>query len=364
MVQIKTYTIADLRQRLACGTWFEGNPIPVTRERVWSQVNNPRADDADVALLVATENEMVIAHLGIVPDFVFAGGQKLKIGWLTAWWANPDRKYSGTGMMLMMRAMGFYKAGVGASGFSNDAKAVYSATKRFKTVQELRGMTAFARFDLANLLPKRLPVLAKVRWLLAGADALANGLVLLRQCLWRRGNALPADVKIEYVPALDAEANAFLEQHAENQLSRRGSREVNWIANHSWMTIAPLLPPPSFRFDTTARTHRNLLLKVRREQRLVAVLHLSMIDDHLILPTCCHDQEAELTARIIGNHLVAMRLKRITTFRRDLLECFERSGFPWVARKERVRPWILSGPAGEIARVGVQDGDGDCAFTV
>jgi hypothetical protein len=364
MVQIKTYTIADLRQRLESGTWFEGDPIPLTRQRAWSQVNNPRAEDADVALLIASESEKVIAHLGIVPDFVFVGGQKLKIGWLTAWWANPDRKYSGTGMMLMMRAMGFYKAGVGASGFSNDAKAVYGATKRFKTVQELRGLTAFARFDLANLLPKRLPILTKARWLLVAADTMANWLVLMRQWLWRRSNSVPSDVEIEYVPALDAEAGAFLEQHSQNQLSRRGSQEVNWIAAYSWMTIAPLVPPPAFRFDTTARNHLNLLLKVRRNQRLVAVLHLSMIDDHLILPTCCHDQEADLVARVIGNHLAVMRLKRLTTFRRDLLECFEKSGFPWVARRDRVRPWILSGPAGEISGVGVQDGDGDCAFTV
>lgn len=366
MVQFQSYTIADLRQRLDSGKWFEGDPIPLTRERALSQVNNPRAEDNDIALMVACEGETVIAHLGIVPDFVFVKGERVRMGWLTAWWANPDRKYSGTGMLLMMRAMACYKAGVGASGFSSDAKAVYAATKRFKTIQELRGLTAFARFDLAHLLPRRLPALASMRPLLRGVDVLANCLVALRQYWWRRENPLPSDIQLEYVPSLDAEANAFLESHPENQLSRRGAREMNWIARCSWMTISPLTSSPAFRFDTTACSQRGLLIKVRRGQRLVAVLHLSMIDDHLILPVCCHDQETEAVARIVGHHVASMRLKRITTYRRDLIEYFEKTGFPWVLQKERTRPWVLSGAVAEVGsqHLGVQDGDGDCAFTV
>ncbi len=367
MVQIQAYTIGELRQRLTAGEWFEGDPIPLTRERALSQVNNPRAEDADVALLVATDDGKVIAHLGIVPDCVFMGDRQLKIGWLTAWWANPDRKYAGTGMMLMMRAMGFYKNGVGASGFSEDAKAVYAATKRFKTIKELSGLTAFARCDFTTLLARRSNIAAKLKPLLRVVDAAGNGLVRLRHWSWQRANPLPETVQLEYGPEFDAEANRFLEQHPQNTLSRRGAKELNWIARYTWMTCAPLNPPPPFRFDTTAQTHRSYHLKVRAANgQLAAVLLLHIIDDHLIIPCVCHDQQAELVARIIGQHVVTLRLNRVTLFRSDLIEQLERLRFPWVVKKVRTRPWVLSGPAAEVAgtAVAVQDGDGDCAFTL
>jgi hypothetical protein len=367
MVQIKAYTIADLRSRLELGPWFEGDPIPITRERALSLINNPRAETSDVALMVAYDDDSVIGHLGIMTDLVFNGDQQYKIGWLTVWWANPDHKYTGTGLLLLMRAFGFYGGGLGASGFSEDAKRVYAATKKFKTIQELQGISAFVRMDLSHLLPKRLPVLAKVRTLLRCVDAAANCLVGVRQCLWRRKHALPAGCRLEYVPELDAEAGAFLERHQSNALSRRGDREINWIARYSWMACAPLNPPPPFRFATTAQSHRNFHLKVYDSSRhLVAVLHLSVIDDHLVIPCCCHNDQADLVARIIGHHLVALRLKRITTYRGELVGQFARLGFPWVFQVRRTRSWILSGPAAALATktVATQDGDGDCAFTV
>ena len=367
MVQVQEFTIADLRKRLESGSWFEGDPIPLTRERALSHINNPRADDSDVALLVAYDDEMVIAHLGILPDHVFVGEQGHKIGWLTAWWANPDRKYSGSGIMLMMRALSRYKNGVGASGFSEDAKAIYIATKCFKTIKELPGLSAFARFDLTHMLPKRLPPLAHFWPLLQCADAMANLFVRLRQYLWRRVNPLPVGFRLEYVPELDAEAGQFIERHPQNGLARRGAREINWIARYSWMTCTPLNSPPAFRFETTAQSRRSYHLMIRDAScRLVAVVLLHIIDNHLIIPCCCHDNQAALVARIIGHHLIELRLKRITTFRTDLIEQFGQSRFPWVIQKQCARSWILAGQAAVVGTkpVGVQDGDGDCAFTL
>ena len=229
MVKIHTYTVADLRRMLNPGPWFVGDPIPLTRERALSQINNPRADESDIVLLVAYDGDTVVAHLGVVPDLAFTSAGQNKVGWLTAWWANPDSKYSGVGMMLMMRAMAFYKNGAGASGFSEGAKRVYAATRQFKTIKEQPGITAFARFDASHLLTKRFPSLHRFRLALEFGDAVGNLFVRMRQALWRRHQKLPQSVRLEYVPEFDFEAEQFIAQLNQNELTRRGAKEMNWV---------------------------------------------------------------------------------------------------------------------------------------
>jgi len=366
MVNIQTYTVADLRRILNPGPWFSGDPIPITRERALSQINNPRAGDSDVVLLVAYDGDMVVAHLGILPDLVFTSAGQHKVGWLTAWWANPDRKYSGIGMTLMMRAMALYKNGVGASGFSEDAKKVYAATRKFTTIKELPGISAFTRFDTSQLLPKRFPFLKRLKLGLEFADAVANQFVRVRQAFWRLEQKLPKSVRIEYVPELDSEAEHFITQHNQGELTKRGAKELNWIGTYSWMAQVPMGEPPAFRFATTASNSRCFYLKISDgDDGLVAVVMLSIIDDHLIIPGCHHNGRAELVARIIGHHLAALRLKRITTYRADLMESFSQMRFPWVWSSSKTRSWIMAGTCVEgHPTFEVQDGDGDCAFTV
>jgi hypothetical protein len=366
VVKIQAYSVVDLRRMLNRGPWFAGDPVPITRERALAQVNNPRAEDSDVVLFVAYDGDVVVAHLGIVPDLAFGGATERKIGWLTAWWANSDRKYSGAGMLLLMRAMALYKNGIGASGFSEDARKIYAATRKFTTIKELPGISAFTRFDAARMLPKRFPILVPVKSALKVCDSVANRFVGLRQALWKSKYRIPSDVRIEIATEMDAEAGHFVSQHNQNELARRGARELNWIGKYSWMTCVPPHEAPPFRFATTAGSCRSHHVKIRAAGgELVAVVMLTVIDEHLIIPSCHHDGQEELVAKVICHQVVRQKVKRITTYRGDLVAEFLRMRFPWVWSSKKTRSWILSGPgvAGESI-YSVQDGDGDCAFTV
>jgi hypothetical protein len=303
-----------------------------------------------------------------LPDKAFREGQPHKIGWLTAWWANPNRKYSGVGMMLLVRALALcmYKYGLGVSDFTKDAQKVYDATRQFRTIRDLPGVSAFARAYFSYLLPKRLPLLAKLRFLLRLADTAANSFFSVRQRLWKRRNKLPEGFRIEYVPEMDPEAGHYIERHQEDELVRRGAKEINWIARFPWVTCVPLGQLPPFYFNSTATTCRCLNIKLYDpNKRLVAVLMLYIIDDHLMVPYCYHDDQADLIALIICHHIIAMRLKRMTTYRPELLSSFSRLRFPWVLQMSTTRSWIMSGRCveGEGTAFSVQDGDGDCAFT-
>jgi hypothetical protein len=366
-LRIETYTIADLKERLSAGGWFQCNPLPISKQRAWSQVNNPRADADDLALLVAYDGETVVAHLGILPDLAFIGDKEQKIGWLTAWWANPDRKYTGAGLLLLIRALGLYGGRLGASGFSDDASKVYDATRRFTLVKKLDGVSSFARLNTDELLPRRIPSLARISLLLRVIDQVVNLLTMARQYWWQWKNRLPAGGHVEYMPRMDEEADEFIEKHHGSELTKRGATELNWITQYPWVERTPLAKPSSFRFSAPVESYCALNVKVYdANTKLIAVLVLTAIDGHLLVPYCLHESQGPLVARVICEHLIAMRLSRLTVYQPDLVECLKGLRFPWIWTRSRRRAWLLSAECvgRGLESCHVQDGDGDCAFTV
>jgi len=366
MLRIQEYTISDLKQCLRPGHWFQGEPSPITKHRALSHVNNPRAQGGDVALLVAYDEDAVVAHLGILPDLVFRNQSAHKIGWLTAWWANPARNYTGVGLMLLSRAFTLYQGRLGASGFSEAARKVYDATRKFVTLGEQEGINGFARLNLYRLLHRRSPRLARFRAGLRVLDVIGNQYINLRQWWWRKRHALPHGFRFEYLPEMDSEADDFIQQHSSNSLARRGAKELNWIAKYPWVLNTPLAPPTSFHFSSPVESYSVFNMKIYdAEEQLVAVLMVTLMDGHVIVPHCFHQGRSGLIALVLSHFLIAQRAERLTLHYSDLVEQLLALRFPWLWLRKRQRNWIWSREfAGEnVSRYAMQDGDGDCAFT-
>jgi hypothetical protein len=330
-----------------------------------SQTRNPRADPTDVALLVAYDGDTVVGNLGILPDTTFVDGQGHKIGWLTAWWANPDRRYAGVGLMLLMRALKIYGGALGASGFSDDAKRVYSATRKFSTIRDIEGITLFARFNSHDLLPRRHPWLSRLGFVLQAVDYAANQCLRVIQWLWQHLSRMPEGFRLEYLAEMDPEAQEFIERHQIHELTKRGIRELNWITKNSWILNAPLAPPSSFPFSSTAKTAMSFNMKIYdAKDRIAAVLILVVVDGHLTVPYCYHDDCAPQIAHLICDHVIALGLERVTTYRAELIRSLDELRFPWVWSLKKTRAWILSTTLGDhdLSGYTMQDGDGDCAF--
>lgn len=302
----------------------------------------------------------------MLPDLAFIGGQEHRIGWLTAWWGNPDRKYAGVGLMLLMRAQALYRGAVGASGFSDDAKRAYSATRKFVTVKELSGISAFARFNLHERLISRAPWLKRFGWVMGALDCAANQCIRIAQLMWRQFHRMPEGFHVEYLPQLDEEAQSYIARHQGTELTRRGARELNWIHRNPWILSAPLGQPSSFHFSSAARSYSSFILKiVDANSRIAAVLMLIIVDGQLTVPYCYHDGDGRLVAQLVCDHVIALRLEKVTTYRAELIEALAAIRFPWIWTKRKTRSWILSSPLcqGEWSGCSLQDGDGDCVFT-
>ena len=85
-MEIKTFTIVDLKAALGSKKFWMTNVLPITKHRALSYCQNPRAGSNDPVLLVAYQDNQVIGYLGILPDKIFVNDTVYKLGWLTSWW--------------------------------------------------------------------------------------------------------------------------------------------------------------------------------------------------------------------------------------------------------------------------------------
>ena len=84
-MEIKAFTVADLKTVLASEDFWLTQTLPITKHRALSYSRNPRADADDPVLLVAYRDNRGIGYLGILPDKIFVGDVVYKLGWLTSW---------------------------------------------------------------------------------------------------------------------------------------------------------------------------------------------------------------------------------------------------------------------------------------
>ena len=72
-MEIKSFTIADLKSVLSSNHFWRTKTLPITKHRAIVPNSQSRADENDIALLVAYQDDDVIGHLGILPDQIFIG---------------------------------------------------------------------------------------------------------------------------------------------------------------------------------------------------------------------------------------------------------------------------------------------------
>ena len=364
-MNIRQFTIGDLEQCLHDNSLWGGEIAPITKHRAQAQVRNPRADADDVALLVAYDGQQIVGYLGILPDRIYLGEGAQKIGWLTAWWAEPGPKYAALGLMLLMKALRAWDDNIGVSGFAISARKFYDASKKFVLIKEPAGIVGVVRCVLADLAPRKWPRLKPLIPALRLIDAAVNPFVMLRLRLWAGRRAPVVSRSLE---TIGEEVRRFISSHQQNELTRRGPAEFEWIMQHPWVLTGPHASATNrYYFSSMGRRFAFFCIEVREHNgRLVGFLLLNLHDDSLSVPYCyCSPADAANVAHVVARHAITLKVSTITTFNQNLLSGLRHIGFPFLYKQAAHRPWIVSAKFKDInfASYALQDGEGDCAFT-
>lgn len=366
MITIRTLNRSQLLAFVAHAA-FESLPfIPISRHRATSHAANPRAEDDDVLLLLAYDDEVLVGYLGVLPDTMFCNGQSEKCGWLSCLWVSEQHRGKRIAQQLLEHCASVWDNRILGTEFTGPAKALYDRSGIFQSLADLQGMRLYLRANLATLLPPKRPIFHRNRFLLSMLDKGFNAIMNLRL---PKADLRKASFTLEPVLHIDEEVETFISTHQERQLFKRGVVELNWILANPWILSAPKKDALNSRyhFSSVEKCFAFHALKVRgRNGKLKAFLILSQRNGAMKLPYCYHDGDMDSVWKAVSYQLLQCRSSTFTVFHPDLCAHIKMVDNLSLHRRYIIRNFIVSKRFhlflghGAIA---IQDGDADCSFT-
>ncbi len=269
-IEIFEYTKRDLKKLLADERFWMQPKLPITKRRAFSQVFNPRADDNDTILITALNKGQLVAYLGILPDWLIREAQTpMKFGWLTPWWVDKESEQRLAAMKILFAAMKKYSNKLAVFSPSIEAERVYDATRQFREC---------ARFDRSYYiigLPPSFRILNRLTSWFARAR---NRMIFPRE-LPNRG------LEIQTVGELDGSLESFINTWAVRDPLGRDSSYWNWVLKFPWMSPSEedKAVQKRYAFSVFAKGFRQVLLRVSREDAIIAFLVMTLRDGRLCL---------------------------------------------------------------------------------
>ncbi len=372
MVQIELLNRQALKAFIYSEEYEESEHLPISRHRAWSHINNPRAGDEDVLLLIARADGKIVGYLGVLPDKIFQGERAEKIGWLSCLWVNPAYRGRKIAWMLVQKSFEVWDGKIVLTEYTRPAQKLYEKIGRFLDLKTHKGLRIYRRSALRVLLPPRGSFWAKVKPLLGVLDRSINffidALSFYRNMQVDRFFSPAGDFRLEYVSFVDEEAGAFIFENREKELFKRGCSELNWMLRYPWILSAPGSDRNSRRyyFSSLEPLFRFIPVKVYRNKELIAFLIFAQRNKHLKLPYC-YFRAGEWSAvrKTIEYHLVKWKIELFTVFHPVVVPHLKSDG-KYLSREIKRNYLIASffeqlvGASGDAV---IQDGDGDCGFT-
>ena len=338
--------------------------IPITRHRAISHINNPRADDKDVLLVVQFENGKMIGYLGVLPDYVFNGTVFLKAGWLSCFWVDDSYRSQPVAASLFLRVMEAWDQRIMITNFVPELTSLYMKTGLFNGGLIKKGIRAYMRFNLAEILPPRANWLSRMKPVLRNIDLLLNWVGDTR-FYFIRDFANPSFHWNFFNPADEIPAE-FIDRFNLETWSRRGRTELQWILQYPWIIESHVPDHDSHRyyFSSVSKRFTYKIIRIPKSKGDTAAWVLICIRDNtMTVPYVFAENEYyESIARILIDIMIELKISMITTFHEQLTAALIKFRLPFLFKKTILKPYLIAKKLDFIGKLNFQDGDGDCAF--
>src|SRR6056297_2333431 len=151
-MRIREITVGDLPAFIRSGEYVKLQPKPITPLRAVSQFNNPHARKKDVALLFASENDTLLAFVGLLPHAVPGDSEPVYSN--TGWWVHPSRGRK-LGLPLFLKAFRLSNQRMFFTDSPAYTKNILEKTGLFTYLPPQKGMRLFMRFYSGKWLGKK-----------------------------------------------------------------------------------------------------------------------------------------------------------------------------------------------------------------
>lgn len=365
----QTITIAALGDFITSSTFQKSAVLPITSHRAMSHIQNPRAKDDDIALIIAMEDDEIKGYIGLLPDELHHQGEVHRVAWLSCWWVQEGT--GNLGIQLFLKACQAWKRRMVITDFTPHIKTIIEKMRLFYFAPTAYGIRGFMRFNTAEVLPPKKPIFKTIRPLLKIGDTVANLLNFGRLKLWKARQD-KANYTIKQIERIDKATDLFIKKHQEKELIKRSAKELNWVLKNPWVleehaTISTNIQAEANRyyFSTLSPTFQYYPLQIFQNHQLIGFLFLMNRDGHFKLPYVYFETtHLKTIISALFDFLYQKKAITFTVYHTDIKVFIENNPSPFFYKRLIPKDFAIGKKLGkEILQDGIlQDGDGDYVF--
>lgn len=370
MPEIKKYKISELGSFIQSPGYLNNPVLPVSKQRVISYINNPRANVDDYVLYVLYEDEHILAYRTLLPDKFIFEEEEVKFAWLSGNWVSPDRRREGFSTLLFREIYDDWNGMLCYTNYAPESKKVYDKTKEFVEISSKAGFRFYFRMSLAKLLAPKHPFFRKTRFLWHSIDFLFNIINELRIAILNHFYKIK--YPFEYLPVFDEECYSFIKKYNKQEIIQRGEEELSWIWRFPWIITKPMADINSQRyfFSQEARQFHRLVIKLYSPagKNLAAVMMITIKDKTMKVPVLYFDPESSAGIwKIIIKQALSLKVNYLTIANEPFLKMVNQLSCPCIFRKSLPAKYFATKNVSDNylrkKKIHFHDGDGDVIFT-
>ena len=362
-MQIKEIKVAELPDFVNSELWQQLTPKPLTKLRALSQFHNPRAQGEDTALIIAYEKDTLIGLVGLLPHLINGQGSQPACS-NTCWWAHPE-KGKQVAIPLFLKAFALCGQRMFMTDCTPHTIGILRKTNWFEFPETPKGIRGFLKFNLHEIIPRKLPSARKLLPLLKFSDQAMN-ILLAPYLILMRSRFSSEDLKVEILSSLNKEQYQFIENHSPNEFTRRSGKELEWIVQFPWVKTQEDGQGLDYPFSHLVKGFEQYFVSIISSGQPVALLMISLRDGHMKVPYAYfQDKNAIMVLKEIYREALLKNAVTLTVFYPPLVAAMDSSANPFIFQKKIKRLVAVSKQLTGLYRQfpNLQDGDGDVVFT-
>jgi GNAT superfamily N-acetyltransferase len=363
-METKSYTRKDLNTFIHTGHFSQLENIPISKHRAVSQINNPRASDDDILLVVQFDEDKVVGYLGVLPDYIFQQDEYHKAGWLSCFWIDEDYKSRNIAANLFRRIIRTWDQRILITNLVPWTGPVYEKTGLFLPSQHKTGIRGYMRSNLSEILPPKGRMFKRITPLLKITDFVINIFGDVR--FWFFKGYILSNSRCEHLNHIDRASGDFINGHNKNNWNQRGPAELEWIMNNPWILAGTEVDYNGSRyyFSSFSKSFFYQAVKFTDKQNNITGWALFCIrNSSITIPYVFSDPDHyDVISKMLVNTMLHMKLNMITTFNEEMVKSLNNLKPPFLYKKQIKRTYFISNKFDFIHGLNFQDGDGDCAF--
>lgn len=355
MIALNTFNRNQLDDFISSGAFRQYDFLPITGHRALSHIQNPKASDEDVLLILAFYEEKLVGYVGCFPDSFIIDGKEIRYAWLSTLYVNPEYRKKRPAKALLKKAFEEYEGRIAITEFTKEAEALYNIMGVFEYVFPKEGKRYYFRTDAAKMIPEKKPGTKPLKPLFQILDAAANGLISIKNLAVQK-----PDFKYEVLNRIDKESTDFINGFS----GRREAYEINTFISYPWVLEGK--KDEKYLFSSFADSFKFYWIKILdQDNNISSCFLLQLRDGYLKIPYLFSKSDLAEVVRFLNYFMIIHKVKGFTSYQIRLNEMIRHSSaFSHIYERNFTREYLFHKDLLKLLPEGFspsyQDGDADC----